>query len=103
VSCRAWVVSREEQRVHGHGEIVDASGTVLVEADCHMQVLDPERAKKFLRDETVQKLGDRGPGTRALEERHRKGYERAPVSPGELELLVRQRRRCGPGRPRAGR
>jgi uncharacterized protein (TIGR00369 family) len=61
VTCKAWVVSREEQRVVGHGEIVDASGTVLVEAECHMQVLDPERAKKFLRDETVQKLGDREP------------------------------------------
>lgn len=57
VQIRAWVVSRDGDRLQGAGEVVDEQGRVLAECECSLLALDPERAKRFLRDETAAALG----------------------------------------------
>ncbi|MEW6775248.1 MAG: PaaI family thioesterase [Bdellovibrionota bacterium] len=62
VQLRSWLVSRDGRKVVSKGEIVNQADQIIADCDADIFVLDPEKAKKFLRNDSAEKMKDLGKG-----------------------------------------
>ena len=60
VQLQSWKTGQEGNKLLGRGVILDQDDKVIAEADVIMQRLDPEKARRFMPDETAEKVGRMG-------------------------------------------